>query len=54
MKLENLIWLLALVLVGCGMFQGMKPDSLAEEIVEDVIAAETGVQLDLSPSSPEN
>jgi len=29
------------------------PDNLAEEIVEDVIKGRTGVDIDLTPSTPE-
>lgn len=41
-----------LFLVGC---QGWhyQPDNLVEEIVEEAIKAETGVDVDLSPSTPE-
>ena len=37
----------------CTMFKGFKQDALIEEIAEDVIKAETGLDLDLSPNSKE-
>ena len=38
---------------GCTSFKGYTPDNPAEELLEDIIEKETGVELDLSPSSPE-
>jgi hypothetical protein len=32
---------------------GLEDDNLAEEVVEDVILGRTGVDIDLTPASPE-
>jgi hypothetical protein len=42
------------VAVGSKYFFGMKDDNLIEEMSESVIKEATGVDVDLSPSSPEN
>ena len=41
------------LLSGCSMFKSYTPDNPAEEAVEAVIKAKTGVDLDLTPGSPE-
>ena len=44
----------SLLLMGsCTMFKGFKQDALIEEITEDLIKSETGLDLDLSPQSKE-
>ena len=61
MKLYDagLIILIAIVVVagvvgvGSKYFFGFKDDNVIEEIAEGVIKDETGVDVDLSPSSPE-
>jgi hypothetical protein len=45
-----------LFLVGCEAFNekfGVKDDNIVEEILEDVIKKETGIDMDLTPSSEE-
>ena len=42
-----------LFISGCSAFKGYTPDNPAEEFVEEIIKAETGLDLDLSPGSPE-
>lgn len=38
---------------GCSFLKGIRPDSPVEEFLEEVVAEETGLDLDLSPSTPE-
>ena len=48
--------LLVLVITSCSALNaklGLKDDNLGEEVIEDVIKAETGLSLDLTPNSPE-
>lgn len=40
-------------LSSCALLKDYPQDNIVEEIVEDVIQKETGVDLDLSPFSPE-
>ena len=42
------------LLSGCSFLKGMKPDSMMEEVVEEIIEGSTGIELDLSPGSPED
>lgn len=48
-----IIALAAIVGLGSVYFLKMKPDNAIEEISEEVIKKETGVDIDLSPTSPE-
>ena len=42
------------LLSGCGAIRNWYiPDNIVEEFVEEVIEAKTGLDLDLSPGSPE-
>lgn len=41
------------VFSGCNFFKSYPQDNIAEEIVEEVIEAKTGLDLDLSPLTPE-
>ena len=41
------------VAVGCSVFQGYRDDNAVEEMVEEVIAQKTGLETDITPSSPE-
>lgn len=44
----------ALAVVACSkIYNNYTPDNPVEELVEDIIEAKTGLDLDLSPSSPE-
>lgn len=61
-KIELTLWiilgifagcLLMCTLCGCSVFKGYKGDNPAEELIESVIETETGIAMDLSPSSPE-
>ena len=55
-----LIVLLGFVMFGCTyMREGAieiisTPDNIVEELVEEVIEAKTGLDIDLTPGSPEN
>jgi len=55
-----LIILLAFIMFGCAyvkedVFKFMlKPDNIVEEIFEEVIEAKTGLDIDLTPGSPED
>lgn len=51
--MKTLFILLAMSLSSCVAFKGFKQDALIEEIAEDVIKAETGLDLDLTPNSKE-
>ena len=42
-----------LVLNGCAFFKSYTPDNPVEELTESLIKSYTGVDLDLSPGSPE-
>ena len=59
MKDVSLIIIFAIVVVvggiavGSKYYFGLKDDNIVEEISEDVIREATGVDVDLSPSSPE-
>lgn len=37
----------------CEMLKKYPQDNIVEEIVEDVIRSETGIDVDLSPATPE-
>jgi hypothetical protein len=41
------------LLSSCAVFKGFKQDALIEEIAEEVIEANTGVEVDFTPSSKE-
>ena len=50
-----IVVLLMGVLVSCSCYwlKGYKEDNIIEELIEDVIEAKTGIDFDLSPSTPE-
>lgn len=50
MKILTIV-LLAIGLTACSKLQ---PDSPAEEMLEEVIKAKTGLDIDVTPGSPEN
>lgn len=45
--------LLLLVLSSCTLFKDYPQDNIVEEIAEEVIEAKTGLDIDLSPGTPE-
>ena len=49
----GLLALLGLVGVGSRFIPGLKTDNQIEEIIEEVIEAKTGYDIDLSPDTPE-
>jgi len=51
--MKYLFILLTMSLSSCVMFKSFKQDALIEEIAEDVIKANTGLDIDLSPASKE-
>ena len=57
MKKKSLIFFIACALCSCSSLNeevGLKDDNLLEETVEAVIKEETGLEVDLTPSTPEN
>lgn len=56
MKTMLLILGMTLLFLSCSEINkklGLPDDNLAEEVIEDVIKEETGVDVDLTPDSPE-
>lgn len=56
MRMLFMLWIM-IATVGCSAVYAkynLKDDNMAEEIVESVIEAKTGLDLDLTPNSPEN
>ena len=51
--MKALLILLAMSLTSCVAFKGFKQDALIEEVAEEVIEANTGLDVDLSPGSKE-
>ena len=51
--MKALFIMLAMSLSSCVAFKGFKQDALIEEVAEDVIKAETGLDVDLTPGSKE-
>ena len=57
--MSNLVWLIAIplafaiVAVVKRYWPGYKDDNKVEQVVEEVIKDNTGISLDLTPSSPE-
>lgn len=54
----NLFYYVTLSIIFCSCtpinsFFGLPDDNVGEEIVEDIIEGRTGVNIDLSPASPE-
>lgn len=50
------IVLICLVISGCSSFGWMKnypQDNIVEEIIEEIIESKTGLDIDLTPRSPE-
>jgi hypothetical protein len=57
-KEDKVIWgiWLAILLTGCTYIypkMGVKPDNVVEELVEEVIEAKTGLDIDLTPETEE-
>ena len=56
MKKMMLIFGMIPLLLSCSKINsmlGLQDDNIMEEVVEDVIKQETGLDMDLTPSSPE-
>lgn len=51
---NTIYYFIFLGMVSCSWFKNYPEDNLAEEIVEGAIKYETGIDVDLSPGSPEN
>lgn len=60
MKLYEPLTTIAIILVGTAILVGvassfwMQPDGIVEEVCEEIIEGQTGLNIDLSPSTPEN
>ena len=56
METQTIIILDLLLLCGCGpinRYLGIEDDSIVEEMVEEAIQIKTGMNIDLTPNSPE-
>lgn len=52
--MTNIFLMMTLCMLGsCSFLKNYPQDNIAEEIVEDVIEKETGINVDLSPLTPE-
>lgn len=51
--MKALFILLAMLLTSCVAFKGFKQDALIEEVCEEVIECNTGLDIDLSSGSKE-
>ena len=45
--------LIALSCTSCDVYKNYKADNLGEEIIEEILELQTGVNIDLSPGTPE-
>ncbi len=52
----KIVLLAGAIIVGIGSvaFFKLKKDNIVEEIAEDIIEDQTGIEIDLSPDTPEN
>lgn len=56
MRFAIILFVLASVLGGCHFVNnklGLQDDNVAEELAEELIESKTGVDIDLTPASPE-
>lgn len=51
---NNYFIVLLVILIGIGSNYFLNDDNVIEEIAEKVIEEETGINIDLTPESPEN